>query len=722
MTASASASATDVPVVISGAPVLRDCNGRPEDGAEARLGTQDHCGECNRACAMGERCVGEVCLSSADVAMSRTHTCVLTSTGRVDCMGANEAGEIGDGTTELRDRPTQVRGIDDAEELQVRERETCVRRRSGAVVCWGEAFGTGRPGERRLAPIEIPALRGASDLALSDGVLCGILPDAGIVCLPPTPGDKILRSPGPPPGALASDAVDLAAIGSTLCAARRDGSVTCWNLRPYDDVPATERQWSIDAVQGALGLVGGNETMCALRAGNLAACWGGGIVTTQGGIRDAMVGGVHDFGPLGPVTDLAFLGWPSDDDCATRVDGKTLCWDQPYIEMAQVREPRHPKTRTMDMSPAIHVAATKFPASHCAVTKTDALYCWGQPSLGRLGIGRDPEQLSPRPIDGVRGARQVVASDHRACARTQGDGLTCWGGGHEPRRVDLAGLDRLLSGRCASVRHELVCYADLFTGPLPPSGLRDVVQLVPANQGSHLLSYFARHQDGAISRVEWKREGDDWSLVSAARVAGLAKVKQLLSVDRSTCVREGDAALQCWDSLGQPTFDAEKRVTVELRKGTVPQGLDSVHLTRVEDDGRTEGCGMHGRDLVCWDLFDERKVLPLPGLRRFDVSPSGMRCALLAGGDLKCWDGTYTGHGKNGGVDAPTTVPGLGAVEGFAMVQPGWNEQDAVFAWGRDGRVFAWGHNGGQWGETEAGVLGWTAPRQIEAPTQIALP
>jgi hypothetical protein len=639
----------------------------------------------------------------------------------VHCWGSNEAGEVGDGTTLVRDRPVPVKGLDDAVQLTVRDRETCVRRRSGAVACWGEAFGTGRPGTNRLEPTEVPALRGATDLALGNGVLCGLVPKKGIVCLPAFKSDKAVREVGPPPGPPVSDAVDLAATANGLCAARRAGDVVCWNLRPFDDLAPEEREWKVEGVQGALALVAGLETVCALRSGNRAACWGGGIVTARGGIRDDIVGGVHDFGAVGAVTDLAFLGWPSDDDCATRVDGATVCWDQPFIELSARTEPRRVATRPMPLPAAVHVEAT-VDRSHCALTEAGDVYCWGELALGRLGVGRAPEQLGPRPIEGVEDVKLVVASDHRACARTKSGALTCWGGGHTPGRVKLDGLDRLLSGRCASVRHELACFGDLFTSPLPSSGLRDVVQLVPAAQGSNVLSYFALHQDGSVSRVEWTRDGSAWTLVKAARVAGLSGVNELLSVEQHTCIRDGKAGLACWASLGDPRFDDEGRVVVRLVKGRLPEGLDSVRLTRVMEDGRSEGCGLKGRGIACWDLDGEVTPVELRGVRQFDVSPEGVKCALLTGGTLQCWDGTYDGHGSRNGVSEPTPVPGLGAVEGFAFVQRSWNEDDAVFAWGRDGRVFAWGHNGGRWGEQEAGVLGWIGPRSLAEPTKVTMP
>jgi hypothetical protein len=46
------------------------------------------------------------------VSTSGFYTCVVLGGGAVQCWGANDAGQLGDGTTETRFRPVSVRGID----------------------------------------------------------------------------------------------------------------------------------------------------------------------------------------------------------------------------------------------------------------------------------------------------------------------------------------------------------------------------------------------------------------------------------------------------------------------------------------------------------------------------------------------------------------------------------------------------------------------------------
>lgn len=77
--------------------------------------------------------------SVVGVAAAAKHTCALKEAGDVWCWGKNEAGQVGDGTTRQRMKPTAVKGIGGrAVELEAYQNRTCARREDGAVMCWGD--------------------------------------------------------------------------------------------------------------------------------------------------------------------------------------------------------------------------------------------------------------------------------------------------------------------------------------------------------------------------------------------------------------------------------------------------------------------------------------------------------------------------------------------------------------------------------------------------------
>ncbi len=71
------------------------------------------------------------------IAAGGRHTCALAADGQVFCWGANHFGQLGDGSTQGRDRPALVRGLEGAVQISAGTRQTCARRGDGSTVCWG---------------------------------------------------------------------------------------------------------------------------------------------------------------------------------------------------------------------------------------------------------------------------------------------------------------------------------------------------------------------------------------------------------------------------------------------------------------------------------------------------------------------------------------------------------------------------------------------------------
>jgi alpha-tubulin suppressor-like RCC1 family protein len=74
-----------------------------------------------------------------DAAGTSNSTCALLESGRIMCWGENNFGELGDGTTEDREQPTQVIGLDGVAivEVVLGNSHTCALSGDGRVLCWG---------------------------------------------------------------------------------------------------------------------------------------------------------------------------------------------------------------------------------------------------------------------------------------------------------------------------------------------------------------------------------------------------------------------------------------------------------------------------------------------------------------------------------------------------------------------------------------------------------
>lgn len=79
--------------------------------------------------------------SIAELVAGGAHTCARPYRGDVVCWGANDAGQLGDGTTSDRITPTVTPGLADAVQLAAGPAQTCARLGNGSVRCWGKGFG-----------------------------------------------------------------------------------------------------------------------------------------------------------------------------------------------------------------------------------------------------------------------------------------------------------------------------------------------------------------------------------------------------------------------------------------------------------------------------------------------------------------------------------------------------------------------------------------------------
>src|SRR5262249_40296759 len=105
--------------------------------------------------------LGEV----AEVAVGRAHSCARLGDGSVWCWGANDYGQLGDGTMTARVTPTRVAGLSDVTQVSTRNVTTCALRRDGSIRCWGNPPGVVDPGVSDAAEICVSGAFGCARLA-----------------------------------------------------------------------------------------------------------------------------------------------------------------------------------------------------------------------------------------------------------------------------------------------------------------------------------------------------------------------------------------------------------------------------------------------------------------------------------------------------------------------------------------------------------------------------
>ncbi|MCB9623326.1 MAG: hypothetical protein H6723_08290 [Sandaracinus sp.] len=166
------------------------------------------------------------------IALGRAHACAVDLEGHAQCWGANDRGQLGDGTLVDRLTPTVVPGLEGVAEVATGADHTCARLTTGAVHCWG-ASDQGQAGtlvEPVLGPRAIE-LEGATQLAAGALHTCAIDGEARVRCWGANASLQAgngVAVPQTAPVTVAVSALRIAAGVANTCALNLGGSVLCW--------------------------------------------------------------------------------------------------------------------------------------------------------------------------------------------------------------------------------------------------------------------------------------------------------------------------------------------------------------------------------------------------------------------------------------------------------------------------------------------------------------
>lgn len=336
------------------------------------------------------------------ISAGRDHTCALISGGAVRCWGANQSGQLGDGSETSRSIPADVAGLAGGNKaVSAGGSATCVLTAGGGVECWGDnqrgQLGNGNNAGSRK-PVPVAGLSGGLESL-----------DAG---------------------------------DNHACIVTGEGKSQCWGdnqTGQLGDGSRAEKKPPVD-------VIGINRRITSISAGRAHTC----ALTFMGGVR---CWGENKFGQLGDGGNLArevpgvvagfaksyvALSAGGDHTCALTFLGRAKCWGNNRLGQLGdgTNAERYAPTKVSGLKKG--AAAVSAGGGHtCVLTVDGGVKCWGDNRFGQLGDGSNVSRNKPVDVAGLgAGAESVSAGKSHTCALLTDGSVQCWGANGEGQLGD----------------------------------------------------------------------------------------------------------------------------------------------------------------------------------------------------------------------------------------------------------------------------------------------
>lgn len=375
---------------------------------------------------------------SSSVVAGENHGCALTRDGSAYCWGANDLGQLGDGTTTASATPVAVAGGLRFASLSASGNHTCGVTKEGAASCWGWN-NAGQLGDGTLTNRTLPGtVEGGIAFRRVDAGwthTCGTTEAGAVHCWGSNQHSQLgttvtmetcpamfpfACSTRPLPVVTELRFSDLSVGLSHNCGVADDGVAYCWGWNAFGQLG--DGTWPNRSTPTR---VGGGLTFASVSAGaghscgtdpsGVAYCWGNNIggglgngTMTSTRLPVAVAGGLRFAGISAGAGNNIFT-----HTCAITASGEAYCWggneegqlgSTLSTETCQISN-RHGiieyacSTRPLLVTGGLSFATTDQGREFtCGRTENGQVHCWGTNALGQLGNGRGEGSSSPTRV------------------------------------------------------------------------------------------------------------------------------------------------------------------------------------------------------------------------------------------------------------------------------------------------------------------------------------
>ncbi|MFN8017769.1 MAG: Ig-like domain-containing protein [Acidimicrobiales bacterium] len=384
----------------------------------------------------------------ASAALGGGHTCVLTTSGSVRCVGRGTSGQLGNGAGVDSPTPVDVTGLTSGvTALAAGYDHTCAVKADGSVWCWGgnatKQIGNNSTANA-LSPVQVTALgtAKATNVSLGAGYTCALLDTGSISCWGINSTGQLaqpnLASPvGTPttvPGI--SDARALSSGTYDTCALRATGAIFCFG-DPAGSALGNDATRITSSPAEVSGLTSGITTVqtsgthaCALVSA--PRCWGQG---GNGQLADGFA--TLSGGPKTPISAVPVTsteaGWvelaTGDSFTCGRIQvGSVQCIGSNFRgRLGAPTGASNGSATPSGLTSGVSEIDTSGAAT-CVRLNVGTVRCWGDNSSGQVGVGSTATSFStPQDVTTLSNVVQLTGKGNAFCARGADLVTRCWG-------------------------------------------------------------------------------------------------------------------------------------------------------------------------------------------------------------------------------------------------------------------------------------------------------